>query len=90
MELRLLDGTFSAAEARELLEHVVAVKTNFHLNKIDMNNFSEEDLRHSEKRIMELEDELRKALAYIRSSNLERVSLKSMVVIEEVGEMQTA
>ena len=84
MEFTLVNGRFTAKEAKTLLTNLVKVKTDFHLSKIDTVNHSEEDIKHSEKRIKELEDELRRVLGIIQSGNYQYAGLHAKLVVEVV------
>ncbi len=66
MEFTLVSGRFTAQESEALLAKLVKVKTDFHISKIDTVNQSEEDNKHSERRMKELEEHMRKAIALIR------------------------
>lgn len=67
MQLNLVDGAYTPQQAEELIRQLVKVKTDFHLHNIDSAAQSEEDIKHSERRIKALEQDLRDALAEIRS-----------------------
>jgi hypothetical protein len=84
MELKLIDGAFTAVEAEDLLRQLVTVKTNFHLNKIDLNGDAEEDMKRSESRIRELEQALRVVPNYIRANKGGKFSLRANIVVEKV------
>ncbi len=57
MQLTLIDGSFSAAEAKELLTRLVQVKLRFHEERIATGS-TEEDVSMREKRISRLQHEL--------------------------------
>lgn len=57
MHLTLIDGTFSAAEAQELITRLVQVKLRFHEERIRPGS-SEEDVHMREQRITRLQQEL--------------------------------
>jgi hypothetical protein len=84
MELKLIDGAFTAVEAEDLLRQLVTVKTNFHLNKIDLNGDAEEDMKRSESRIRELEQALRVVTNYIRANKGGKFLLRANIVVEKV------
>jgi cob(I)alamin adenosyltransferase len=56
MKLQLLDGTFSQAEALEILTQLVHVKIKFLENKIEKSHH-EEDIKMRESRIKQLQKE---------------------------------
>jgi Icc-related predicted phosphoesterase len=80
MDFTLVSGRFTAQESEALLAKLVKVKTDFHLSKIDTVNQSEEDIKHSEKRIKELEEHMRKAVDLIR--NHDHVALRATLSIQ--------
>lgn len=82
MDFNLVSGRFTTDEADLLLTKLVRVKTDFHLERIDTVNDSEEDMKRSEKRIKDLEEELRKSLAIIK--NYKHIALQAKVTIEFV------
>lgn len=88
MEFNLVSGRFTAKESEELLTKLVKVKTDFHIAKIDTVNHSEEDIKHCEKRIRELEDHLRKTIAIIK--NYKSVALHATLSIEFVPDYHNA
>lgn len=57
MQLTLIDGTFSAADAQELITRLVQVKIRFHEEHIHLGS-SEEDVNMREQRISRLQQEL--------------------------------
>lgn len=67
MDLQLLKGQFSAADAIDLLTQVVQVKIKFHERKIQLTH-NEEDIKMREKRIKELQDSLHAAKMALGSS----------------------
>lgn len=88
MEFTLISGRFTAQESESLLTSLVKVKTDFHIAKIDTVNHSEEDMKHSEKRIKELEEHLRKALNTIKG--YDHVALHATLSIQFVPDYKTA
>ncbi|HTL10689.1 MAG TPA: hypothetical protein VL307_20590, partial [Chitinophagaceae bacterium] len=62
MEIQLISGTFTVAEAEELLTAIFKTKIAFHQNKIRTIHDAEEDIKHSERRILQLERTLREAI----------------------------
>ena len=68
MEIQLISGVFSIAEAEELLTAIFNTKMQFHQNRIKTIHETEEDIKHSEKRITQLEETLREAIKKMKSS----------------------
>lgn len=66
MELQLIKGSFTPAEAVDLLTQMVHVKIKFHEDKIEK-SLAEEDIKMREKRIKELQQDLNKVRQAIMS-----------------------
>jgi hypothetical protein len=90
MESTLLSGRFSTNEAEQLLAQLYKVKKNFHLAKIDLTSMSEEDIKHSERRILDLESELKKIVAMVRSGSYRHVAIQAKIVLEFCPDYQNA
>lgn len=75
MNTLLIDGSFTPDEAEELLTKLFQVKKDFHMQRIDTSKSSEEDIKHSEKRIKKLETDLKDIVGKIKSSGHERIIL---------------
>lgn len=82
MELKLISGTFSSEETEQLLTRLIKVKTEFHSNKIDTRIDNDEDIRVSEKRILELERSLGQALELVRSGAYDKFAMNAKVIVE--------
>ena len=89
MELNLLSGRYTATEAEKLLKSLLKVKTDFHLAKIDALEQNEEDIKHSERRIKELEEHQRKIVALIKNGNFKHVALNAKLSIEFFPDYQS-
>jgi len=71
-QLQIIDGQFSRQDAIDLIEQIIQVKTQFHLNKISKSS-SEEDIKYRERRIKNLQaelSELRKSMELNQLLNL--------------------
>ncbi|WP_295664273.1 hypothetical protein [uncultured Mucilaginibacter sp.] len=67
MEIKLIKGNFDALEAKELITSLVHIKIKYLENKIKLiEGHSEEDMKMREKRIIELQNELKKLNELIR------------------------
>jgi cob(I)alamin adenosyltransferase len=71
MQLQLIKGTFTSYEALDLLEQLVHIKIKFHEQKIDKSQ-SEEDIKMREKRIKEMQDDLKELRSAILSGEENR------------------
>lgn len=78
----LINGSYTTAEAEQLLSGLFKVKTEFHMARINTGESSEEDIKHSEKRIMELESELRRVINTLKAGSYERVVMNARLVLE--------
>ena len=66
--IQLINGRYSAAEAELLLSKIIKVNQSFHEDRIRTHSEHEEDIKHSEKRIKELEETLRSALIVLKDA----------------------
>jgi hypothetical protein len=87
ISLNLIDGHFSPQDAEHLLRDIIHAKMNHHKRRISEHVLNEEDVKHSEKRIKLLEEELRKALVLVQtaSENDDIVDIHAKIIVE-VGE----
>jgi hypothetical protein len=65
--MKLIHGTFSQQDAQNLLTGLTKAKIAFHENKIRTVHLSEEDIKHSEQKIIQLGNNLRKMIDDIKS-----------------------
>ena len=79
-ETKLIQGTFSQEDAQSLLTELTRTKIAFHERKITVNE-SEEDIKHSEKKIIKLGDNLRKMLDEIKSRPGSMVDIQAEILI---------
>ena len=86
MKLTLLNGRYPVKDARELLTSLVNVKIAFHESRLEIVQHTEEDIKHSQKRIRQLEAELHETLARISDAEdsvfLHAVTSVEMMVCE--------
>lgn len=85
MEIKLIDGVFTINEAEELLTEIFKIKIAFHEKKIKTILTTEEDIEHSEKRIIELQNTLSNAIKKIKSRGKTHTALNAHI---EVNTMQ--
>lgn len=81
MEIQLISGVFSISEAEELLTAIVNTKIQFHQNKIRTIHETEEDIEHSEKRIIQLQDTLRQAISKMKESGKTHTALNAHIEV---------
>jgi hypothetical protein len=81
MEIQLISGVFSIAEAEELLTAIFNTKMQFHQNRIKTIHETEEDIKHSEKRITQLEETLREAIKKMKSSGKTHTALNAHIEV---------
>ena len=79
MKLELLKGSFSKADALDILTKMVHIKIHYHENKIDANQ-TEEDVKMRENRIKQLQQEFFEARKQLLSG-AEQCSLHADVLI---------
>ncbi|WP_343691315.1 hypothetical protein [Chitinophaga sp.] len=90
MDTLLVDGRYTAAEAETLLSRLLKVKIDFHLARIDTVNSSEENIKHSEKRIKELESEHRRINQLLKNGSYKHVALRASLTLEFCPDYQNA
>ena len=81
MEIQLISGTFTVAEAEELLTAVFKTKIAFHQNKIRTIHDAEEDIKHSEKKILQLEQTLREAIKKMKEKGQTHTTLNAHIEV---------
>ncbi|GAB2808727.1 hypothetical protein [Ferruginibacter profundus] len=81
MEIQLISGTFTVAEAEELLTAIFKTKIAFHENKIRTIHESEEDIKHSESRIKQLEQTLRDTIKKIKEQGQTHTNLNAHIEV---------
>lgn len=79
MEIQLINGRFSVQEAERLLTAIVKAKIAFHEDKIRTIHETEEDIKHSEKRIIQLQNTLSEAIKKLREQGKEHTYLNAMI-----------
>lgn len=85
MEIKLIDGVFTINEAEELLTEIFKIKIAFHEKKIKTVHITEEDIEHSEKRIIELQNTLSNAIKKMKAKGKTHTALNAHI---EVNTMQ--
>lgn len=81
MEIQLISGTFTIAEAEELLTAIFKTKIAFHENKIKTIHHSEEDIKHAEKKIVQLQERLRDAITKLKANGQTHTSLHAHIEV---------
>lgn len=82
MDSILLNGRYDLQDAEQLLTELYRIKTGFHLAKIDTINLPEEDIKHSEKRIKELDAEINRIKKTLQDGNYKHVAIHAKLSIE--------
>ncbi len=62
-KLTLIDGRFAVNDAMELVSKLIDLKIGYHQSRIDKHAGSEENIKHSEKRISQLQQKKEELLA---------------------------
>ncbi len=81
MELKLISGRFAAKDAEQILTDIFKIKIAFHESKIGKFGESEENIKHAESRIKQLEETLRSIILRIRDSGKEMIDVQAHVDI---------
>lgn len=80
-QLAIINGRFAKSDAEKLIIDLMRVKILFHENRINPVTESEEDIKHSERRIKELDTSLRELLQTIRNANEPMVDIEADIRI---------
>ena len=83
MKLPLIDGNFSQRDAEAIISSMIQLKIKFHERKIEEDNLQEEDIKMREKRIIELQNNLKEFKALIRSNSTTRLHIFAEAIIDE-------
>ncbi len=81
MEIQLITGVFTIAEAEALLTAIFNTKIAFHEAKINTIQMSEEDIEHSEKKITRLQETLKNTIAKLKENGQTHTSLNAHIEI---------
>jgi len=81
MEIQLISGVFSIAEAEQLLTAIFKTKIQFHENRIRTVHEREEDIEHSEKRIIQLQETLNNAVKKLKESGRTHTALNAHIEV---------
>ena len=85
MEIQLISGTFTIAEAEELLTAIFKTKIAFHERKIGTIHQTEEDIKHSEKKILQLEQTLRNTIDKMKQKGRSHTSLHAHIEVYTIS-----
>jgi hypothetical protein len=80
MNIKLIQGQFSAQDAIDIITQMINVKIKFHENKIN-NAFAEEDIKMREKRIKQLQQQLQESRNYIEKKG-ENITIESELLFK--------
>lgn len=84
MEIKLIDGVFTTDEAESLLTTIFKTKIAFHEQKIKTIQVMEEDIEHSERRIIQLQETLREAIREMREKGETHTSLNAYIEVSSM------
>lgn len=81
MEIQLISGVFTIQEAEALLTAIFKTKIAFHEAKINAIQMSEEDIKHSEKKISMLQNTLNDTIVKVKENGQTHTSLNAHIEI---------
>lgn len=81
MEIQLISGVFTIKEAEALLTAIFNTKIAFHEAKINTIKMSEEDIKHSEKKISMLQNSLKQTIDKLKENGQTHTSLNAHIEI---------
>lgn len=87
MEIQLISGRFTIADAEELLTAIFKTKIAFHEQRINTLMDSEDDIKQSEKRIMQLQETLRSTIKKIKEKGEEYTCLNAHIDINTTARL---
>ena len=87
MEIQLISGTFTIAEAEQLLTAIFKTKIAFHEQRMGTVNETEEDIKHSEKKILQLEKTLRTTIEKLNENGQTHTSLNAHITVSTKPKM---
>lgn len=85
MEIQLISGVFTIEEAEMLLTAIFNTKIAFHEQKIRTIDETEEDIEHSEKKIMQLQETLKNAIQKMKGKGQTHTSLNAHIEVNTMG-----
>lgn len=85
MEIQLISGNFTVAEAEKLLTAIFKTKIAFHEQRINTLNETEEDIKHTEKKIMQLQQTLRDAIKKMKEKGQTHTSLNAHIEVNTIN-----
>ena len=88
MQIQLISGTFNIRDAENLLTAIVKVKIAFHEEKIRTVDLTEEDIKHSEKRIIQLQNSLGGAIKKLKEKGKEYTDLNAFIEVNFTPRLQ--
>jgi hypothetical protein len=88
MEIQLISGTFTIAEAEELLTAIFKTKIAFHEQRINAISESEEDIKHSEKKVLQLEQTLRDAIKKMKEKGQTHTTLNAHIEVNTIKRLE--
>lgn len=84
MDIQLISGVFSIAEAEQLIKDLFAIKIELHQKRIRTLYQHEEDIEQAERKIVHLEGQLREAIARLKQSGKEKTALNAHIEINTI------
>ncbi|MBL7767567.1 MAG: hypothetical protein JNK20_01270 [Flavipsychrobacter sp.] len=90
MQIHLVDGHFTVAEAEKILNALVKAKVAFHEERLALKEPTIEEVLESERRIKDIRNEFCKALVRVHASGSERIHLQAGLDIDFIAVMDYA
>lgn len=86
MDLQLVNGRFSVNEAELLLNELAQTKIQHHMRRIARSDHAEEDIKALEKRIREIESDLRDTVRQMKANanSTGMVDVEGTIVVRPV------
>ena len=87
MEIQLISGKFTVAGAEELLTAIFKTKIGFHEQRKNILRDSEEDIKQSEKKIIQLQETLRNAIKKMKEKCQTHTTLNAHIEVDTISRL---
>lgn len=83
MKLQLINGDFNQRDAEAIISSMIQLKIKFHERKIEGEDITEEDMKMREKRIIDLQNNLKNFSDLLKANPTTRLHVFAEVVVDE-------
>jgi 3-methyladenine DNA glycosylase/8-oxoguanine DNA glycosylase len=83
MKLQLINGDFNQRDAEAIISSMIQLKIKFHERKIEGEDITEEDMKMREKRIIDLQNNLKNFSELLKANPTTRLNVFAEIVVDE-------